>query len=855
MDGKKWSKSPDCANKDKNLRLDQEGPIWDGPVHPSDGRDGHAILGGSWGLRGVQVPRYKLLLEGDLSVCAVRHGRSASLRRGLGLGLRFRRWEAHHVLLAQDCLHSATPCGYLSNPIQYSDMEDVQILTWEGAPKYCVRLCVPRGTVLLQAVNNHLKEQWFHSVQWMRRMSEYRGLFSGTCSYPDVLCKVQALVKVTLTASLHDDAINHTPLTIISNLLLKNTQLSVDEVDDIILAIAPLLENTHPSPALCDLFCKHCVAYPKSKVVTEVFTSVVQRILKHNVDFLKTPCLRLFTQEYLLALNELSGGLDAVRCFVNSMHGLTAQCPHPRVLSNLVSVCLAAIYSCYEEFINSRDNSPTLKEIWGGCQQKLDWTFMLQQRLWHPSVDPLSRSSISGFEPCIFPLRRTICYRDPVSPIDLVPHHKYELEPFNSLPCCTSDSEPQETSEDVVLPNDSVTNQIENESRPRTMNIGSLSLPIIDTPEGRASAQPDESLENGTSSGSVSRGEGSEAGSQDSLAVSPPAVSVELGAREEAVLTCFLEILKSLSEFEDWRPALATLLQPIPFPHEALAHERFTREMKYVIRKFAEDPRREVHSCLLGVRAGKDGWFQLFSPGGVACDDDGELFATMVQGLMGTCYRTKRFLLSLASHKLGPCLLLALRGNCTMIEILCLMLEYGVVAQREAQLQIISTLQSTDEGTQLYNGLCERQRGLRELKKGGPIRLSLPTKTTDTDVAKLLSGGSFGNLENLSLAFTRVTSACAKYLAMLPALRHLNLWSTQFGDAGVIHLSEHLPSLQVLNLCETPVTDDGLLALTAMKSLHSLNLNSTKLSAETYDLIKTKLPNLKEVDVRYTEAW
>uniref|UniRef100_UPI00358FEB40 C-Maf-inducing protein-like isoform X3 n=1 Tax=Myxine glutinosa TaxID=7769 RepID=UPI00358FEB40 len=835
MDGKKWSKSPDCANKDKNLRLDQEGPIWDGPVHPSDGRDGHAILGGSWGLRGVQVPRYKLLLEGDLSVCAVRHGRSASLRRGLGLGLRFRRWEAHHVLLAQDCLHSATPCGYLSNPIQYSDMEDVQILTWEGAPKYCVRLCVPRGTVLLQAVNNHLKEQWFHSVQWMRRMSEYRGLFSGTCSYPDVLCKVQALVKVTLTASLHDDAINHTPLTIISNLLLKNTQLSVDEVDDIIL---------------------HCVAYPKSKVVTEVFTSVVQRILKHNVDFLKTPCLRLFTQEYLLALNELSGGLDAVRCFVNSMHGLTAQCPHPRVLSNLVSVCLAAIYSCYEEFINSRDNSPTLKEIWGGCQQKLDWTFMLQQRLWHPSVDPLSRSSISGFEPCIFPLRRTICYRDPVSPIDLVPHHKYELEPFNSLPCCTSDSEPQETSEDVVLPNDSVTNQIENESRPRTMNIGSLSLPIIDTPEGRASAQPDESLENGTSSGSVSRGEGSEAGSQDSLAVSPPAVSVELGAREEAVLTCFLEILKSLSEFEDWRPALATLLQPIPFPHEALAHERFTREMKYVIRKFAEDPRREVHSCLLGVRAGKDGWFQLFSPGGVACDDDGELFATMVQGLMGTCYRTKRFLLSLASHKLGPCLLLALRGNCTMIEILCLMLEYGVVAQREAQLQIISTLQSTDEGTQLYNGLCERQRGLRELqKKGGPIRLSLPTKTTDTDVAKLLSGGSFGNLENLSLAFTRVTSACAKYLAMLPALRHLNLWSTQFGDAGVIHLSEHLPSLQVLNLCETPVTDDGLLALTAMKSLHSLNLNSTKLSAETYDLIKTKLPNLKEVDVRYTEAW
>lgn len=38
----------------------------------------------------------------------------------------------------------------------------------------------------------------------------------------------------------------------------------------------------------------------------------------------------------------------------------------------------------------------------------------------------------------------------------------------------------------------------------------------------------------------------------------------------------------------------------------------------------------QVHSCLLSVRSGKDGWFQLYSPGGVACDDDGELFASMV---------------------------------------------------------------------------------------------------------------------------------------------------------------------------------------------------------------------------------
>ena len=49
----------------------------------------------------------------------------------------------------------------------------------------------------------------------------------------------------------------------------------------------------------------------------------------------------------------------------------------------------------------------------------------------------------------------------------------------------------------------------------------------------------------------------------------------------------------------------------------------------------------------------------------------------------------------------------------------------------------------------------------------------------DDDLARLLKSGSFGNLKSLNLAFTHVTSACAEYLVQLPALLHLNLWSTQ----------------------------------------------------------------------------
>lgn len=66
----------------------------------------------------------------------------------------------------------------------------------------------------------------------------------------------------------------------------------------------------------------------------------------------------------------------------------------------------------------------------------------------------------------------------------------------------------------------------------------------------------------------------------------------------------------------------------------------------------------------------------------------------------------------------------------------------------------------------------------------------------DADLARLLSSGSFGNLENLSLAFTNVTSACAEHLIKLPSLKQLNLWSTQ------VHTARSAPC----SLCSLPCT-------------------------------------------------
>lgn len=108
------------------------------------------------------------------------------------------------------------------------------------------------------------------------------------------------------------------------------------------------------------------------------------------------------------------------------------------------------------------------------------------------------------------------------------------------------------------------------------------------------------------------------------------------------------------------------------------------------------------------------------------------------------------------------------------------MLDLDAVENRDQKLQMISTLQSTNTGLKMYAKVCQRQIALRELQqKGGPRKLTLPSRSTDNDLANLFASGSFGNLECLSLAFTNVTSACAEHLIKLPSLRYLNLWSTQ----------------------------------------------------------------------------
>ena len=54
------------------------------------------------------------------------------------------------------------------------------------------------------------------------------------------------------------------------------------------------------------------------------------------------------------------------------------------------------------------------------------------------------------------------------------------------------------------------------------------------------------------------------------------------------------------------------------------------REMVKVLSVICEDVRCEVHRTILGMREGKEGWFQIYCPNSIACLDDGGLWAKMV---------------------------------------------------------------------------------------------------------------------------------------------------------------------------------------------------------------------------------
>ncbi|XP_037085036.1 C-Maf-inducing protein-like [Pollicipes pollicipes] len=636
--------------------------------------------------------KVRLVLDGCVQVCRVVHGRTLISKL---LNTKYLcRWESHHLYVTDDGVQSRTRQGFMDTPVTYSEIREVRRMgLWEAAHKFCLSLVLPTGLLVLQMSSPVARDQWYHSISWKKRMFRHKTKLNE-CRKPEALVReIKAMIDVCMQEPLLDDAIYQTPLDVVSGLLTKH-HLWTDRLlrEELMLALTPLLERLQPSREVCEFFSRFCRDYPRSILVQLRVAPVVEKILKHNVDFSKFLHTRRLVQDLLLALGSQGSGYQATKDLICRMHGPGSTCPHPRVLPNLVAACLGAV-------------------------------FLLQEAWRRPADDQ------------------------------------------NALGLATDQTKAHEH------------------------------------------------------------------------------------------LDLFLNVVGFVSECDDWRPGLALLLQPIPFPETAVSHPAFVRSLAPVLKRIGSDPRCEVHKMVLATREEKDGWLDVVCPSSASCPDDGQLWAGMLSTLLTCCCRRKAFLKSLLKV-LGACQLMALRGDTTCQEILCQMLEWGLIADCQDQRVTVSTLVSTASGEARYRALCDRMNQLRELQsKGGPRVLSLPSRSTDHDLAQLLSTGCFGNLEALSLAFTSITSQSAEQLIKLPNLRCLNLWCTQFGDDGLLLITEHLPKLEVLNLCETYVTNKSLPSLAALKGLHTLNLNSTKLSAETWTALRIQLPELREVDVRYTDAW
>ncbi|KAF4788797.1 C-Maf-inducing protein-like protein [Turdus rufiventris] len=75
-----------------------------------------------------------------------------------------------------------------------------------------------------------------------KKIYKYKKVLSNPSRWEVVLKEIRTLVDMALTSPLQDDSIHQAPLEIVSKLLSE--------------AIAPLLENNHPPPDLCEFFCK-----------------------------------------------------------------------------------------------------------------------------------------------------------------------------------------------------------------------------------------------------------------------------------------------------------------------------------------------------------------------------------------------------------------------------------------------------------------------------------------------------------------------------------------------------------------------------------------------------------------------
>lgn len=193
---------------------------------------------------------------------------------------------------------------------------------------------------------------------------KYQHLVSVHTREEIILRELKALVDFALWTPLQDERVNGAPLEAVAKLLedpivsesngkLDKKSMDLEETrnrsdrrswaEAVLSVAAPLLEKVAPPSALARALSRLAERHPRSPLVIGL-SPAITRCLKHTVDFGKSPEMRKLIQVFLAALYENNDGEQAIRDYIGSAHGPGSDCPHPRILPNLVSICVAGIF-------------------------------------------------------------------------------------------------------------------------------------------------------------------------------------------------------------------------------------------------------------------------------------------------------------------------------------------------------------------------------------------------------------------------------------------------------------------------------------------------------------------------------
>ena len=154
-------------------------------------------------------------------------------------------------------------------------------------------------------------------------------------------------------------------------------------------------------------------------------------------------------------------------------------------------------------------------------------------------------------------------------------------------------------------------------------------------------------------------------------------------------------------------------------------------------------------------------------------------------------------------------------------------------------------------------GHADDQAAIDSIKKNGGLVLLSPGGENQWDIQFQLRGrdltddgladvARLGNVVELNLRDTKITSAGLVHLKGLAKLKRLHLERTNVGDEGIANLTK-LTTLEYLNLYGTKITDKSLDHLAGLKKLRQLYVWQTDVTDAGIAKLKKALPAVSVV--------